>query len=354
MGVSTSETLSKRFSLATYFAWGTKDNKFKYGASIDVPIYNERDIRWSTSYIYDVIESGSVNFKGDKLNFNDTYRNLIVNNMDFQRGFETSLSLRSQKYVLHHFYASQYRRNVTNTYTYSNDNNIFSNTFDIREIGISTRWAYGEEFMRQAGQRISIGTKYPVVFLKISYNEGLSSNFTESFLKYDLKINKAFTIRNIGKSSFQVNVGYIDGNVPYPFAYNARANYNGSFSLSSQGYFETMLMNEFLSSKYAAIFYRHDFGKLLYQSKYIKPGVAISSAAGWGELNNTVQHNGVAFKTMEKGYYESGLIISDILSLKTNLYNMGLGAGVYYRYGPYRNTIEKDNLAYKLNFSISF
>jgi hypothetical protein len=354
MGVSTSEKFSKRFSLASYFAWGTKDNKFKYGASLDVPIYNERDIRWSTSYIYDVIESGSVNFKGDKLNFNDTYRNLIVSNMDFQRGFETSISIRSQKYVLHHFYASQYRRNVTNAYTFSNDNTVFSNTFDIREIGISTRWAYGEEFMRQAGQRISIGTKYPVVFLKISFNEGLSNNFTQSFLKYDLKINKSFTIRNIGKSSFQVNAGYIDGKVPYPFAYNGRANYNGSFTLSSQGYFETMLMNEFLSSQYAAIFYHHDFGKLLYQSKYIKPGLAISTAAGWGELNNNVQHNGIAFKTMEKGYYESGLIISDILSLKTNLYSMGFGAGVYYRYGPYRNTVEKDNLAYKLNFSISF
>lgn len=354
MGLSTSEKLSKKFSLATYFAWGTKDNKFKYGASIDIPIYSERDIRFISSYTYDVIESGSTNFKADKLNLNDSYRNLIVSNMDFQRGFESSIRLRSQKYLLHHFYISQYKRNTTNSYNYSNDIGLISNTFDIREIGISTRWAYGEEFMRQAGERISLGTKYPVLYFKISYNEGLSDSYDQTFIKYDLKINKTITIRNIGKSSFQLHAGYIDGKVPYPFAYNGRANYNGSFSLSSQGYFETMLMNEFLSSSYAAIFYRHDFGKLLYQSKYIKPGIAISSAAGWGELNNLSQHKNINYKTMEKGYYESGLIISDILSFKTNIYNMGFGAGVYYRYGPYRNINEKDNLAYKLNFNISF
>lgn len=354
MGVSTSEKLSKRFSLSSYFAWGTKDNKFKYGAGIEVPIYEKKDIKFTGAYLYDVIESGSVNFKGDKINFYDTYRNLIVNNMDFKRGLEATLSARSQKYVLHHFYVSQFRRNVTNSYTYLNDNGAFSNTFDVREIGISTKWAYGEEFVRQAGQKISIGTKYPVVFFKISYLEGLSSNFDQSFMKYDLKINKSFLIRNVGKSSFQINAGLIDGKAPYPFAYNGRANNNGSFSLSTQGYFETMMMNEFLSSRYASIFYHHDFGKLLYQSKYFKPGLAISSAAGWGDLNNKIQHNGIAYKTMEKGYYESGFIVSDIISLKTNVYNMGFGLGVFYRYGPYKNTVEKDNLALKLNFSISF
>lgn len=354
MGVSTSEKLSKRFSLSSYFAWGTKDNKFKYGAGIEVPIYEKKDIRFTGSYIYDVIESGSVNFKGDKINFYDTYRNLIVNNMDFQRGLEATLSARSQKYVLHHFYISQYRRNVTNAYLYSNENGALSNTFNVREIGISTKWAYGEEFMRQAGQKISIGTKYPVVYFKISYLEGLSSNFDQSFMKYDLKVNKSFLIRNIGKSNFQLNAGLIDGTAPYPFAYNGRANNNGSFSLSSQAYFETMMMNEFLSSRYASLFYHHDFGKLLYQSKYIKPGFAISSAVGWGELNNKIQHTSINYKTMEKGYYESGLIISDILSLKTNVYNMGFGVGAFYRYGPYKNTAEKDNLAFKLNYSISF
>lgn len=354
MGVSTSEKLSKRFSLSTYFAWGTKDNKFKYGTGIQVPIYEKRDIVFSGSYSYDVIESGSVNFKGDKINFHDTYRNFIVSNMDFQEGLEAILSARSQKYLLHNFYISQYKRNVTNLYTYLNENGVVSNSFDVREIGISTKWAYGEEFMRQAGQKISIGTKYPVVFFKISYLEGLTNSYNQSFMKYDIKVNKSFMIRNVGKSSFQINAGLIDGFAPYPYAYNGRANNNGSFSLSTQGYFETMMMNEFLSSSYASIFFHHDFGKLLYQSKYFKPALAISSAAGWGELNNKIQHNGIVYKTMEKGYYESGLIISDILSLKSNIYNMGFGLGAFYRYGPYKNTVEKDNLAFKLNFSISF
>jgi hypothetical protein len=148
--------------------------------------------------------------------------------------------------------------------------------------------------------------------------------------------------------------GYIKGSVPYPFAYTGRSNYNGSFSLASQGYFETMRMNEFLSTQQVSLFVLHDFGKLLYQSKYIKPGIAISTAYGIGSLSNTTQHTGVVFKTMEKGYSESGLLLSDLLVLKSNIYNTGLGLGIYYRYGAYKNIAEKDNLAFKLNLSISF
>ena len=353
-GLSTSENISKWFSLSTYFAYGTKDKKFKYGAGLDLFLSREKEIVLSNTYMYDVIESGAVQFRGERPSLFDSYRNLLVWNMDFQRGFESRLKFRSQKFLLHHIYVSQFERSVTNTYTYSDAGALGINTFNTREIGLTTRWAYGEQFMKQASERISLGTKYPIVYLNIAYIEGLSNNWNKSFMKYDLKVNKSFTIRNIGKSNFQVNVGYIDGAVSYPYAYNGRANYNGSFSLSTQNYFETMRMNEFLSSEYLAIFYSHDFGKLLYQSKFIKPGLSVHTSAGWGSLNNTSEHKGIVFKTMEKGYLESGLNISDIFVLKTNVYNMGLGVGAFYRYGAYKNPIEKDNLVFKLNFNISF
>jgi hypothetical protein len=53
---------------------------------------------------------------------------------------------------------------------------------------------------------------------------------------------------------------------------------------------------------------------------------------------------------MEKGYYESGLLIN-------NLFNMGLyniGVGVFYRYGPYALSETKDNFAYKVTVVFPF
>ena len=182
----------------------------------------------------------------------------------------------------------------------------------------------------------------------------MASTWTGEYLKINFKAKKSFNIRNAGTTHVQLHAGYINAEVPYSFAYNGRANNSSKFSLSSQGYFETMGMNEFLNSEYAAIFVQHDFGKLLYQGKNFKPGFILSSAYGIGSLNNKTKHAGLAIKSMEKGYAESGLIINDLFVLKSTLYNMGFGIGAFYRYGPYKNVLEKDNLALKLNFSISF
>jgi len=208
--------------------------------------------------------------------------------------------------------------------------------------------------MRQSKQRISLGTKYPILWLNIAYAESINDIWKGSYWKIDAKVKKSFTIRNIGTTHVQILAGHINGNVPYPFAYNGRGNNNGSFSLASQGYFETMKMNEFLSTEYAAFFVTHDFGKLLYQTKYFKPGISITSGYGIGKLNNTTQHQGISLKTMEKGYAESGLLLSDLFVMKTQFYNMGFGVGGFYRYGGYKNIVEKDNLAFKLNLTISF
>lgn len=353
LGLGTSEKLSKYFSVDGYFAWGTKDHKFKYGSNFKLPIYLKQDIVWNTSISKDVIESGLTTFRGDKKTKFDTYRNILVWNMDWQEGVETELSIRSHKYLLHYIYAAQYNRRVTNSYQFSDGNKLFSE-FKTKEIGISTKWAYGETFMRQSKQRISLGTKYPVLWFNISYTESTNDSWKGNFYKIDAKVKKSFTIRNLGTTHVQLFGGYINGKAPYPFAYNGRANYNGSLSLASQGYFETMKMNEFLSSQYASLFIIHDFGKLLYQSKYFKPGISITSGYGIGKLNNETQHQGISFKTMEKGYLESGLLLSDLIVLKSNIYNTGLGLGIYYRYGAYKNIAEKDNLALKLNLSISF
>lgn len=352
-GIGTSEKFSKYFSVDGYFAWGTKDHKFKYGGNLRVPIYLEQDIVWNASISKDVIESGSTSFRGDKKTKFDTYRNILVWNMDWQEGYEADLSIRSHKYLLHHLYYSEYNRSVTNTYKYFDGSKSYSE-FKTREIGISTRFAFGETFIRQSKQRISMGTKYPILWLNIGYAKGSSDIWKGEFLKLDVKVKKSFTIRNIGTTHVQAFAGYIKGDVPYPYAYNGRANNNGSFSLASQGYFETMRMNEFLSSEYVSFFITHDFGKLLYQSKYFKPGISLTSGYGVGRLSNKTQHQGILFKTMEKGYWESGLLLSDLLVMKTQFYNMGLGIGAYYRYGAYKNIVEKDNLAFKLNLTISF
>ena len=69
---------------------------------------------------------------------------------------------------------------------------------------------------------------------------------------------------------------------------------------------------------------------------------------GWGALNNPERHQQIAFNTMEKGFYETGIVLD-------NLFNIGVaqyGLGVFYRLGPYAESNALSNFAIKLSLRL--
>ena len=108
-------------------------------------------------------------------------------------------------------------------------------------------------------------------------------------------------------------------------------------------------MNEFLSNKYAALFYTHSFGKLLFRFNKFSPELAIATNACIGSLNNKEKHFNIDFKTLQKGYMESGVLINKIID--AGFY--GLGVGAYYRFGPNSLPTFKENMAYKFSLSLN-
>ena len=110
---------------------------------------------------------------------------------------------------------------------------------------------------------------------------------------------------------------------------------------------------EFLSDKYVRLFYSHNFGSLLINTKRFKPQFIIVQNSGWGGLRDASDHE-IDFKTQDKIYLESGLIINNIIKIKyLNLFYFNLGMGGFYRYGSYGLGNFSDNLALKLSMSIS-
>ena len=125
---------------------------------------------------------------------------------------------------------------------------------------------------------------------------------------------------------------------------------NKRFSVSVPNTFETMRMNEFVANKFVALFYLHDFGHLLFKTEKFQPTFAIKLNAGFGTLNNVNQHLGISTKSYEKGFYETGLLLNNLL--RSGFSSLGIGA--FYRLGPYANVTPKDNLAVKLSLGIAF
>jgi hypothetical protein len=71
-------------------------------------------------------------------------------------------------------------------------------------------------------------------------------------------------------------------------------------------------------------------------------------------LSNPEFYDFVDFKTMEKGYLESGIEVNNILKQKSGLQYRGWGLGAFYRYGPYSNPTFKENLTITLSITASF
>lgn len=172
--------------------------------------------------------------------------------------------------------------------------------------------------------------------------------------KYTLGIEKTFLIRNVGKTHVLLEGGMIDQKVPYPLLFNG----SGSIfknRIYIENAFQTMGFNEFVSDSYANLFLSHNFGSLLFKTEKIKPEIILHTNIGYGSLSNINQHQFLPFKTMEKGFFESGLMINNIVKFKyMNLVYIGFGGGAFIRYGDYANPSLKDNIAFKVSMSLTF
>ena len=89
---------------------------------------------------------------------------------------------------------------------------------------------------------------------------------------------------------------------------------------------------------------KHHFNKWMI-SKSIKPTLVLGTKMAFGDLSHPENHQGIVFKTMEKGFYESGFELQNIF--------MGFGLSTYYRYGPYQLPKFDQNIAIKLSFTLN-
>ncbi|HTA28275.1 MAG TPA: DUF5686 family protein [Bacteroidia bacterium] len=358
MGLHTNDALSKIFVVGGYGAYGTGDKAFKYGGDAAIVFNPYNHVKLDFAYQQDVIGAGTVSFYNDQsLLSTENYYTYFINNMDKMQKETVAFSFDALRYFQFNIFGDEQLRTVTNTYEFgvSNDNiTALSNQYWFTEAGVGFRFAYKENFLKSPLGMISLGTKYPIVWGNIT--QGLNSllNGEYAYTKYDLKISKGFHIPQAGYSSIAVLAGYVQGNVPYTLLFNGKGSYEQlslqNFPLAVDNSFETMRINEFLSSRYVNLFYSHSFQSFLFRHKHFRPELKLVSHAGWGMLDNPQSQFGISYKTMTKGYYESGMEINNLV--RSSIFHIGVGG--YYRYGPYSLSTPKDNLAVKLTITTSF
>lgn len=358
LGIMTNEKITKWASVGGFFGYGITDDKFKYGGKFQLDLEQDHEIKFNLLYSYDVLESDGVKYFNDmNITSSEMFREYLIKKMDYVEKSEASFSFKSLKYLHSNLFFATGNKYITDSSRYKNlniphDGGVLSsyNNYHFSEVGVNFRYAIKEKFMQTPrGKNISLGTTYPIIWGNIT--KGLKTIDGEfDYTKFELKIAKKFTSKTIGETSVQITSGYAMGDIPYGALYNGHESYQ-VFTIQTDNTFNTMRLNEFISNRFASLFFKHNFGKLLFKTEKFQPKFVIVTNIGFGELEEKYNHfkSDYASTTLEKGYYESGLIIDNLYD--QSLY--GLGLGVYYRYGPYEFLAPKNNFAYKISLTIN-
>jgi hypothetical protein len=175
-----------------------------------------------------------------------------------------------------------------------------------------------------------------------------------TYSRISFALDYTYYLERIGKQSIYISYDklFADASLPYYKFISAYGAYSPSLPFYEKNYFQTMLPYEFTHTESLVVHLKHTFLKPLYYTKLSEPRVSLIQSMGWGrnEFNLTNQ-----FKVFDKGYFESGLHIENIIKINyINFAYIGLGAGVFMKYGDYASSTISDNLVFKLSFSVIF
>jgi hypothetical protein len=353
LGLETSEKWMKKAVFGGYFAYGTKDQAWKYGGFADFHLYRKKEIKLRFTYRTDVVERGVIAFQKDnfKLNSNDILRHLYIQNMDQQQIAEAVLSGMVSSNFKISLIGNYQRIFFTEGYQYtplSASSYTSLHHFDAAETGLEIRWNIREKVLQLGNTRVSRGTNYPKIIVHATkgWKGWADSNYDYWRLRWD--IQQDFPLLGAGKFNWCITGGKTLGNVPLFLQQNAfGTRKNGGVSI--QNTFETMPPSAFYSSQQIALFTRFHFLAWRTPKKWFTPQLGLYHGFGFGSMNNSTEHS-FAFKTMERGYFETGVSIDKII----NFGYSGVGIALFDRYGPYSSAEWRENLVFKIRISMNF
>lgn len=350
LGISTNNRLSPYFKLFGYGAYGTKDGVFKSQFGSSFRVSKNTDTWISGSFTDDITEFADLTLLADNKRFKlydprpfnlSTFYNHQSYELTFESKFiskiETTLKI------------NRSRINPLFNYAYNTPNETYK-VYNLTLATLSLEWSPNSKFLQAPQEILEVEKGFPKVILQISHAipNLLSDNI--EFTKIDARIYQEKKHLSGQKTTFLLQAGLSLGNAPLSHLYSVAPNnldreaILSRITFANKTSFETMYFNEFYSDRYSLFQLKHYFNKLQI-SKSIKPTLILGSKVAFGDFSHPENHQGIAFKTMDRGFYESGLELQNIFK--------GFGLSTYYRYGPYQLEKFDRNIAIKLSFTLN-
>lgn len=349
-GGITNEQFSKIFRIEGYTGYGTKDGNFKYNLGVTTRL-NKFSNSWiGVSYTDDVREIASTVFTIDKKPFKiydprPINISTFYNYVSWKTFIETKIIPKTESFW------EFSRAAIAPKFNYIfNFNDKFYTSYIMTTAMVSLSWNPLSDYMQTPTGRIEVEKRFPKFAFQYTQSlpKVLQNDF--EFSKLDFKTEYEKKYLNGQKTSLLFEAGYAFGDLPLTHLYNTSPNNITKetiiqrITFAGKNSFETMFFNEFFSSQYAYFQFKHGFSRVTIFKK-IKPSLVLVSRMAWGNLRRPEQHIGLDYKTLNKGYFESGIELNQIYK--------GLGLSGFYRYGPNQLSEFQNNIAIKITFVLN-
>lgn len=352
-GLETSKKLMKNAVIGGYYGWATKDKESKFGAYSTLYFNRKAGFKLNLRYQQDLLERGGNPYQKDAFSLNNTalYQHFFIKNMERQRLGEAALSVNIKSNMKVSLIGNYQRIWYTGDYRFYggelSGSSVPLTDLDVAETSIEFSWNIREKVMQLGNQRVSKGTKFPKIKMKAT--KGWENWFEAdyNYTRFTAEIQQNIAIRGVGNFVWTLSGSQTIGEVPL-FLMNVGNGTGQNWHLSVINTFETMKPSEFYHTKQAAFFTRLNFNSIKTKAKWNEPQFCLHHAIGYGEMNQKELHS-VTFRSMDKGFFETGLILNNVLVSGFS----GIGIGGFYRYGYYSDSDWKKNIVPKICVSFN-
>ncbi|MDI1256988.1 MAG: DUF5686 family protein [Flavobacterium sp.] len=347
LGGITNEKFSRKYKIEGYSAYGTKDGAFKYNLGGAARIGKFSNTWMGASYTDDVREIASTSFAIDKRVFKiydprPINVSTFYNYWNYRAYIETRIIPKTES-IWQLVYS---KVNPEFEYTYNLNGKAY-HEFTMTTAMVSLQWNPFSSYMQTPTGRLEIEKRFPKFTFQFTQAlpHVLDNDF--EFTKIDFRAEYEKKYLNGQRSALLIEAGYANGDVPITHLYNTSPNNLTKekiiqrITLSGKNSFETMFFNEFFSSQYIKLQLKHGFKRVSIFNK-VKPSLVLVTRMAWGDMEHPENHIGINYKTLENGFFESGIELNQIFK--------GLGLTGFYRYGPNQLPRFEDNIAVKLSF----
>ncbi|MBC5838449.1 DUF5686 family protein [Flavobacterium muglaense] len=349
-GGVTNDRFSKSFKIEGYSAYGTKDGTFKYNLGLSTRVDKTSNSWIGAAYTDDVKEIASTSYAIEKRPFKiydprPINISTFYNYVSWSTFLETQLVPKTESIweLAHTVVEPKFN------YSFNVNGNLYTN-YTMTTAKVSLKWSPFSDYMQTPTGRIEIEKRFPKFAFQYTQTLPKITNNDFEYSKFDFKTEYEKKYLNGQKTSLLLEAGLAIGDVPLTHLYNTAPNNITKetvvqrITFAGKKSFETMYFNEFFSTEFVYFQFKHGFKRVRLFDK-VKPSLVLVSRMAWGNMKKPEQHIGLEYKTLDKGYLESGIELNQI-------YN-GLGLTAFYRYGPNQLPKFEDNIAIKLSFVLN-